>query len=226
MQVGTGADDDPDGGRVHAQPGRQEHGAGDDADVVGDRRQRRRPEAVLRVEDGRDDGAGGQEDRRDEHEARQLHGELRGLGIEAGHEQGHQGGSEDGQECRQDQQHAEHEVEDGGGHAPGALALPVGRQASQHRHQGRGDGTGRHQLEDEVGDAEGRVVGVQLRGRAVQVAEHDDAQPAQHARGQEGQRDDQPRPGQSVAAHGGSGGPSLSGPAGGEAEMARGWAAR
>ena len=143
-----------------------------------------------------------------------------------GTSRGTMAGAKTARSTASDQQHAEHEVEDGGCHAPGALALPVGRQAGQHRHQGRGDGAGRHQLEDEVRDAEGRVVGVQLRGRAVQVAEHDDAQPAQHARGQEGQRDDQPRPGQRVAAHDGSGGPSLSGPAGGEAEMARGWAAR
>ena len=48
------------------------------------------------------------------------------------------------------------------------------------------DGARRDQLEDEVRDAEGRVVGVEVGAGPVEVAEHDDAQPSQGARGEEG----------------------------------------
>ncbi len=64
--------------------------------------------------------------------------------------------------------------------------------------------TGDNQLEDQVGDAEGREVGVQLGDLglvAEEVAQHHHAQPTQQARGQEGEGDDQSRAGQRAPAH-------------------------
>ncbi len=63
--------------------GRQEHGGADDREVVDDRRQRRRGEPVLRVEDARRDRAQREEDRAQQHDPRQLDGLVeRGL-VEA-----------------------------------------------------------------------------------------------------------------------------------------------
>ena len=76
---------------------------------------------------------------------------------------------------------------------------PEWQQAGEHRDERRGDGARGDQLEDEVRDAERGEVGVELGAGAEQVADDDEAHPAEDARGQEGADDDDARARQRAA---------------------------
>ncbi len=63
--------------------------------------------------------------------------------------------------------------------------VPVREQRREHRDERRRDGTGGHQLVDEVRDAERREVGVEVGVLAEDVADDHQPDPAQQPRGQE-----------------------------------------
>ena len=112
--------------------GREEHGAADDREVVDDRRERRRGEPVLGVEDARRDRAEREEDRAQQHDPRQLDGLGRASGlVEARRDQRHDhGGAATNSDAPQDEQRDEHQVRDGRCDAPGAAAS-LGRRAGR-----------------------------------------------------------------------------------------------
>ncbi len=218
-KMAQGTDDDPDGHPEDAQGRPQQDRTEDDAGVVDDGGQGRGTEPFLRLEDGGHHRSGREEDGRDQHQTRELHCELGGGLVEAGHEDRYQHGREDRQQDRQRQQDHEHEVEHGRGHTPRTWALAVGDELREDGDERGADGAGRNQLEHEVGDAEGRVVGVELPERvlaAEEVAQHEHTQPAKHARDEERAGDDEPGAGEGAPAHG-----SRSGSAGGVSSSGR-----
>ena len=86
----------------------------------------------------------------------------------------------------------EHEVDHGRYDPPGPLRF-VGREQGGHDRDQRGrQRPGRHELEDEVGQAECGEERVQRRGGPEPVGDHQHADIAQDPRDQEGPRDDEP----------------------------------
>ena len=100
-------------GHAHHPHGRgQEDRAADDREVVDDRGQDGRHEPPARLQDARGDRSERQEDRAEEHDARQVHGRGGLRGVEAGRDRGHHGRREDQEEPGQDREPGEHQVRD------------------------------------------------------------------------------------------------------------------
>ena len=95
----------------------------------------------------------------------------------------------------QDEQDGQHQRRDGRGDPPRSRLLVGRQQAGDDRDQGRAEGAGRDQLEDEVGNPEGGQEGVEVGGRPERRTDHDEADRTEDARHEERARDDQPGPG-------------------------------
>ena len=194
--------DNADGQRLDAQVRAKEDRADDDRDVVDRRRDGGGAKAAARVEDARRHGRERQQDRREQHDPRQAHGQLRGDRVEAGRDDRDDLGREDGHDHGQREQDDEHHVQHGRHDAPGAVFLVAAEHAGQDRDHRRAQRTGGDELEDRVGDAESGEVGVQLRARAELVGDDDDADIAKDARHEKRDGHDEAGAGKRAPAHG------------------------
>ncbi len=173
----SGDDADGEAGDAHRAP--QDERRTDDREVVDDRCGSRGREPTGRVEDARRDRPEGQEDRAQQHDPRQLHG-LVPLGLrEPGRDHRDDRGRRDEEHDTEDQQPDHDEVGDRRDDPPGALVGAAGEEPRHDRDQGRGQGPGRHELEQQVGDPECREERVEIRAGRVDVGDDDDAQPAE-----------------------------------------------
>ena len=111
-------------------------------------------------------------------------------------------GAKIGDDDRQAEQDDEHHVEHRRHDSPGALVLVAAEQPGQDRDHGRAQRTRGDQLEDRVGHAEGREIGVELSARTKLVGDDHDADVAQDARHEKGDGNDQAGAGQGAPAHG------------------------
>ena len=182
------ADGQPDGTE---RRGEQERGA-DDREVVDDRRDRRRRESTLAVEHARRDRPEGQQDRAQDHDPRQLDRPGHRHRVEAGRVERDELVGEHEHERGEDQEQPEHQVGHGRHDPPGPLVTIAGDEAGDDRDQRRRHGTGRDELEQEIRDPERGEEGVELTWIGDGVDDDDEPQPAEHARDEEGARDDQP----------------------------------
>ena len=126
---------------------------------------------------------------------------------------------------RQDEQCPEHQVRDARRDALGPRPLARGDEAGEHGDERRADRASRDELEHEVGDAERRVVRVEVRARAEHVAQDQDTDPAEDARDEERAGDGETGAREGAVGHGAASGPGRGGGSSGLVR-ARGWAAR
>jgi hypothetical protein len=161
---------------VDAQPRYQPggHDAGDQADIMADDGERRQSEAVAAVEHGGGHAAGRQDDRLDQHQAGERHGEPAGQRIEARgqnladecgrHElSGGDNRGKDRQERTQDE--ADQAL-------TGRVAL-FAYGGQQHRNHGAGERAAGDQTEKRVRQPERSVVGDGVRaGAELDIEEH------------------------------------------------------
>jgi hypothetical protein len=117
------------------------------------------------------------------------------LALEAGRDHPHHGGRQHEQDGGQRRQRDQHQVDDRGDHPPGVRLIVAFEEARDDRDHRRRQCSGRHELEDQVRDAEGREERVELRG-VEQLREYDQADPTQDPRDQEGPGHDQTGPGE------------------------------
>ena len=96
--MGTGADRHADGDAVDSPALMEEDGAGDDAEVVHERRQGGPEEPLVGVQDAGSEAANGEDDGRDEHDPHEAGGELLELVVAPRHDDAHDRAGEDGQE--------------------------------------------------------------------------------------------------------------------------------
>ena len=111
------------------------------------------------------------------------------------------------EECAagEDDERDGHERRDGRDDPPRPARSPGAQLACDHRHERGGDRAGRHQLEDQVRDAEGREERLQLRPIAGRADDDHDPDVAQHPRDEVRDRDDEPGASQGHAAPGPAG---------------------
>ena len=81
------------------------------------------------------------------------------------------------------------------------IFLVAAEQTGKDRDHRRAQGTGGHELENRIRDAERREIGVQLGTGTKLVGDDDDADVAQDARREEGKGDDEARARERSAAH-------------------------
>ncbi len=198
-QMRQRAEDDPDGHSRDTVGRGQDQRGPDDGEVVDDRRQRGGREPAPGVEDAGRHRAEREEHRAQQHDPGQLDGEcLVGL-AEAWGDRGYEPGCRHEDDPAEHEQPDEHQVDDRRYDLPGALGGPVGHEAGHDRDQRRGERSGGDQLEDQVGDAERGEEGVEVRGDADCVDDHDRSDPAEQPCRQERTGHDQARAGQRAA---------------------------
>ena len=170
-EVEDGADDGAERGGHDPEALVEQDGAGDDADVVEDRREGVVDEVPLRDQHLAEGDRRREQDRRQQHQPEQV--EVAGLvlGIEArGDDPDRLGG---------DGQHQQAQ----GGHDPDRqrehrlrelrrrVRIVGASEGREHRHERRGQAAGHEHVERELGQDEGRVVGVELGAGAVGARE-------------------------------------------------------
>jgi hypothetical protein len=153
-QMAQRPEHDADRQARHAERWHEQECADDDRDVVDDGGQGGGPEPALGVEDARRDRTRGQEQRREDHDPGQLDrlGQLRL--VEPGRDDRHQDRCEHEDEQREDRERAEHQRRHRGDDAPRVGVLVLREQPGDNRDHRRRQRPGRHELEQEVGDAE------------------------------------------------------------------------
>jgi hypothetical protein len=141
--------------------------------VAGDR-ERGQQELVAGVEHGRGHAAQGEDEGLDQHQPGQAHGQLAGRGVEAGGEHaGDEGGREQLPEQHEQGEDGQQRREDQVGQPPLGGRAARARGADQHGDHGAREGAAGDQAVEEIGEAEGCVVGAGLRaGAELGVEEH------------------------------------------------------
>ena len=194
-QVAQRPGDDADRQAGHPEGRGQEQRPADDRQVVDARRDRRRGEPPAGVEHAGRHGPHRQEDRAEQHDPGEDDRLLELLALEARRDHAHDRRRQHEQDRRQRRQPDQHQVDHRRHDAPGVRLVVAFEEARHDRDQGRRQRARGDQLEDQVGDAEGGEERVELR-RIEQLREHDQADPAQDARDEEGPRHDQAGPGE------------------------------
>ena len=188
------AGDDADGQPGDAHRWRQEHRGADDREVVDERRERRRTEAVARVQDAGRDRPGGEEQRREDHDPRQLDGRRDRRRAEPLGDGWDEDVGEHEDDRGQDGEDREHQGEDRRHHPPRPLLLVGREEGRDDRHEGRAQGTGGDELEQEVRDAERGEERVELGDVRDRAVDEHVAQVAKDAAGDDRRGDDRAGP--------------------------------
>ncbi|OQA39148.1 MAG: hypothetical protein BWY52_03155 [Chloroflexi bacterium ADurb.Bin325] len=184
-QMEQRADDRADGKPAHAPCGRQPQRGGRDAQGVDDGRERGKQEVLEAVEHAALHRADAEDDRGDEHDAHDA-GRLGLLrGVEAGRDdRPHEPRRKDAREERERPDHQHDPVRHRGRQPPCAGPIIGREKVRKHRDERGRQRAARHDREQQVGQLEGRVVGVQARADAEGAG---DDHVAEEARGR-GQR--------------------------------------
>ena len=183
------ADDGPDGRPIDTDDRTQNDRPEDDAQVVEDRCQAVAQEALPGDEHLAEGERGGEDECCHEHDPEELDVELALGGVEAGHDPGgRQRGDDEEDHVGHGHQQDGHR-QDGAAELGRATGVVLARPAEDGHEGGREAGDDEH-VQDQLGDDERRVVGVQLDASAERPCERSVAQEA-HGIGGEGQGGEQ-----------------------------------
>ena len=208
LDQGVAGRADEDADRDALDPGRwgKDDDADDDADVVDQWRESRHQESVLGLEDalGRDPEPKQQgRQHEDPHQAgRQgdvLIGEVRGDQVaddRVGQQEDQQAGN---------QREANGPRQYGVGELPGPAPVALGQEAGEDRDEGRAEPGRHHDEEEQIGQPEGRGVGVGFAAGPELVGDQDLADEAEDPAGDEGKGDDERVAGDAVRLGAGDG---------------------
>ena len=148
--------------RVDAHYRRQRHRANDDGNVVDVGRQGRHSEYACSVEAGGHNRGDGEEDRRQQHPPREFDFEREAARVLDGCDCGNDRRSREPDHDRQRHENDENQIGDGRHDPPGPPVLTVRQQRRRYRNEGRSDRARGYQLEQSVGNTEGRQERVKL----------------------------------------------------------------
>ena len=189
------AHDDADRDCMDAEEGIPELREQDDHEVVDKRGCRAREELPVRVEDARRQRRQAHEDRRQQHDPREIdrEGDLLGV-VEGGDESRHdvrRGNPHDDREAHEQKQDGVHDTRRD---VPRFVLAFPSQIAREHRDESRRKSAGDHEPEDRVRDLECGQVRVQI-GRLAEVrADDGQPEPAEYAAGNEGDDHDRGGP--------------------------------
>ena len=180
---------------LHAIARREDERAEDDAEVVRDGRERGPEESVLRVEDAHRRAAEAEKERLEEQNARQIVARCLLRGGQAGRDdRADEWPGEEEADRGERGERVEGGIEDAARQHPrGGLFVPF-EEAGEDGDEGRAERAGGDDEEEEIRDAEGGVVGVEIGARAELPRDDHIPQQAEHPVGDEGEPDDRHRP--------------------------------
>ena len=160
----------------------------------------------MRLEDAHDQAAGGKEDRREEHDAQQVCGHALQGRVKAGsdklpHEPRGEHGGDDGCDAHDRQQDVEH----GAGKLPRARPISLGQMSGKDWDERRGDRAPRDQGQQQIGQLECCIVGVERLARAKRAGNDRLSDQADGLTSNKATHDDQAGQGHALSAFYGNG---------------------
>lgn len=163
----------------HAEPATEQHAAGDDADIINERRERGQLELLLRELHGHQHAADEEEELRGQHDARHAHRarNLRRI-SQTGRAHGHEHVRETPCECDHHREHRAERAENDGEHAP-AFGFIVAREiVREDRNERDGEKAAADDVIENIGKIERDIVSIDRGIRAADLRNDDFAQQA------------------------------------------------